>query len=131
MIKLYFGNVANFISTVLLAAFFVVFIKTIKSNQGDINWKRMSVFIFIFGIVLSATGGIKDTHAIKPAITFGTLNFPFILLCSLGVIATILGIIGIILKQDSNMHKGLFYTLSIIIITKTIVLEGIRIKGLF
>ena len=131
MFKLYFGNVANFISTCFLITFFIIFNKTIKNNPADVNWKRMSIIMLILGIVLSATGGIKDSMAIKPAITFGTMNIPFILLCGLGIVAIILGVIGLILKRASALQKKFFYLLSFIILTKVVILEGLRIIQLF
>lgn len=130
MLKLYFGNVANFISTCLLLTFFVIFIKVIKTNPADVDWKKMSVFMFAFGILLSATGGIKDTVSSNPAITFGTLNTPFILLCILGGLATILGIIALVIRRESALQRNLFYLLSFIIVVKTVILEGQRIKQL-
>lgn len=131
MFKLYFGSVANFISTCFLITFFIILIKTIKNNPADVNWKRMSTIMLILGIVLSATGGIKDSMAIKPAITFGTMNIPFILLCGLGIVAIILGVIGLILKRGSALQKKFFYLLSFIILTKVVILEGLRIIQLF
>lgn len=127
MFKLYFGSVANFISTCLLIIFLVIFVKTIKGNPVGMNYKRMNIIIFILGIVLSATGGIKDSVAIKPAIIFGTMNVPFILLCGLGVVAIILGVIALILKKDSTLQKNFFYLLSFIILAKVTILEGLRI----
>lgn len=131
MFKLYFGSVANFISTCFLITFFIIFIKTIKNNPADVNWKRMSITMLILGVVLSATGGIKDSMAIKPVITFGTMNILFILLCGLGIVAIILGVIGLILKRGSALQKSLFYLLSFIILTKVVILEGLRIIQLF
>lgn len=131
MFKLYFGSVANFISTCFLTIFFAIFIKTINSNPIDVNWGRMSTIMFILGIVLSATGGIKDSTAIKPAVEFGTMNIPFILLCSLGGVATILGVVSLILKRSSVLQQSLFYLLSFIILIKIIVLEGLRVMQLF
>ena len=43
MIKLFFGNVPSFLSTILFLVFVVFFIKTMKKTDGEKKWKKAAI----------------------------------------------------------------------------------------
>ena len=75
---------------------------------------------------MSALSGIKDSAADKAAVSFEQMNPSLAILCALGGIAFILGIIAIFCKKE-KVNKCIFYSLSFIIIAKTVLVEVLRI----
>ena len=70
--------------------------------------------------------GIKDSVADAMAVSFEQMNPPLAILCALGGIALLIGVVAAFCKKE-KINKGLFYALSMIIIVKTIIVEVLRI----
>ena len=130
MIKLYFGNVPSFLSTILFLVFVVFFIKTMKKTDGEKKWKKAAIITVLMGTAMSALSGIKDSVADTMAVSFEQMNPPLAILCALGGIALLIGVVAAFCKKE-KINKGLFYTLSFIIIAKTIIVEALRITAYF
>ena len=126
MIKLYFGNVPNILSTILFLIFVVFFIRTMKKMDGEKKWKKAAIITVVMGTAMSALSGIKDSCADTMAVSFEQMNLPLAILCVLGGMALLMGIVAIICKKE-KINKGIFFALSLIIIAKTIVVEVLRI----
>ena len=126
MIKLFFGNVPSFLSTILFLVFLVFFIKTMKKTDGEKKWKKAAIITVLMGTAMSALSGIKDSVADSMAVSFEQMNPPLAILCALGGIALLIGVVAAFCKKE-KINKGLFYTLSFIIIAKTIIVEVLRI----
>ena len=126
MIKLYFGNVPSILSTILFLFFVAFFIRTMKKNDGDRKWKKAAIITVLMGTAMSALSGIKDSVADTMAVSFEQMNTPLAILCALGGMAMIMGVVAAFCKKE-KINKGLFCTLSFIIIAKTIVVEVLRI----
>ncbi len=126
MIKLFFGNVPSFLSTILFLVFLVFFIKTMKKTDGEKKWKKAAIITVLMGTAMSALSGIKDSVADTMAVSFEQMNPPLAILCALGGIALLIGVVAAFCKKE-KINKGLFYTLSFIIIAKTIIVEVLRI----
>ena len=126
MIKLYFGNVPSFLSTILFLVFVVFFIKTLKKTDGEKKWKKAAIITVLMGTAMSALSGIKDSVADMMAVSFEQMNPPLAILCALGGIALLIGVVAAFCKKE-KINKGLFYALSMIIIVKTIIVEVLRI----
>lgn len=128
MIKLFFGNVPSFLSTILFLVFVVFFIKTMKKTDGEKKWKKAAIITVLMGTAMSALSGIKDSVADTMAVSFEQMNPPLAILCALGGIALLIGVVAAFSKKE-KINKGLFYTLSFIIIAKTIIVEALRITA--
>ena len=128
MIKLFFGNVPSFLSTILFLVFVVFFIKTMKKTDGEKKWKKAAIITVLMGTAMSALSGIKDSVADTMAVSFEQMNPPLAILCALGGIALLIGVVAAFCKKE-KINKGLFYTLSFIIIAKTIIVEALRITA--
>ena len=128
MIKLYFGNVPSVLSTILFLVFVVFFIKTLKKTDGEKKWKKAAIITVLMGTAMSALSGIKDSVADMMAVSFEQMNPPLAILCALGGIALLIGVVAAFCKNE-KINKGLFYTLSFIIIAKTIIVEALRITA--
>ena len=128
MIKLYFGNVPSILSTILFLVFVVFFIKTMKKTDGEKKWKKAAIITVLMGTAMSALSGIKDSVADTMAVSFEQMNPPLAILCALGGIALLIGVVAAFCKKE-KINKGLFYTLSFIIIAKTIIVEALRITA--
>ena len=126
MIKLYFGNVPSILSTILFLVFVVFFIRTMKKTDGDRKWKKASIITVLMGTAMSALSGIKDSVADAMAVSFEQMNPPLAILCALGGIALLIGVVAAFCKKE-KINKGLFYALSMIIIVKTFIVEVLRI----
>ena len=126
MIKLFFGNVPSFLSTILFLVFVVFFIKTMKKTDGEKKWKKAAIITVLMGTAMSALSGIKDSVADTMAVSFEQMNPPLVILCALGGIALLIGVVAAFCKKE-KINKGLFYALSMIIIVKTIIVEVLRI----
>ena len=115
MIKLYFGNVPNILSTLLFVFFIVFFVKMLKKPESDKKWKKAAILTVLMGTAMSALSGIKDTFADTMAVSFEQMNINLAILCILGVIAVILGVVAAICKKE-RFNKVVFFILSFIII---------------
>ena len=121
MFNLYFGNVPSILSTILFLVFVVFFIKVLKKTDGDRKWKKAAIITVLMGTAMSALSGLKDSAADTMTISFEQMNLPLAILCALGGMALLMGVMAVICKKE-KFNKGLFYALSFIIIAKTIVL---------
>lgn len=130
MFKLYFGNVPNILSTALFMVFVGYYIKTKKKPEGNKKWKKAAIMTVIMGMLMSALSGVKDSFADKAVVSFKQMNISLAILCGLGGMATLLGIIAGFCKKE-KINKGIFYILSFIIIAKTAVVETLRIVDYF
>ena len=130
MINLYFGNVPSILSTIMFLVFVVFFIRTMKKTDGDRKWKKAAIITVLMGTAMSALSGIKDSVADTMAVSFEQMNTPLAMLCALGGMALIMGVVAAFCKKE-KINKGLFYTLSFIIIAKTAVVEVLRIAAHF
>ncbi len=130
MINLYFGNIPNSLSTILFFIFGVHFVKTKRNPEGEKKWKKAALITMFIGLLMSALSGVKDSFADKEVVSFKQMNIPLMILCSLGGIATLFGIVAGLCKKES-INKVIFYILSIIIIAKTAVVETLRIVNYF
>ena len=82
------------------------------------------------GTAMSALSGIKDSFADKMAVSFEQMNLPLAILCVLGGMAWLIGGVTVFCKKE-KINRGLFYTLSLIITVKTIIVEVLRIACVF
>ena len=130
MFKLYFGNIPNALSTVLFLLFVGYFIKVHKKPDGNKKWKKAAIITVLAGTLMSALSGIKDSFADKMAVSFEQMNIPLAVLCGLGGMAVLLGIVAGFCKKE-KVNRAIFYVLSIIIIAKTAVVEALRIMDYF
>ena len=130
MFNLYFGNVPSILSTILFLVFVVFFIKRLKKTDGDRKWKKAAIITVLMGTAMSALSGLKDSVADPMAISFEQMNLPLAILCALGGMALLMGIVAVFCKKE-KFNKGLFYALSFMIIAKTIVVEVLRMKAFF
>ncbi len=128
MIKLFFGNVPSFLSIIMFLVFVVFFIKTMKKTDGEKRCKKAAIITVLLGTAMSALSGIKDSVADTMAVSFEQMNPPLAILCALGGIALLIGVVAAFCKKE-KINKGLFYTLSFIIIAKTIIVEALRITA--
>lgn len=128
MIKLYFGNVPSILSTILFLVFVVFFIKTLKKPEDGKKWKKAAIITVLMGTAMSALSGIKDSLSDTMAVSFEQMNPPLAILCALGGMALLIGVVAAFCKKE-KVNKGLFYSLSFIIIAKTIVVETLRITA--
>ena len=130
MLNLYFGSVPNILSTILFLVFVVFFIKTVKKPDGGRKWKKAAIITVLMGTAMSALSGLKDSVADPMAISFEQMNLPLAILCALGGMALLMGVVAVFCKKE-KFNKGLFYALSFIILAKTIVVEALRIAVYF
>ena len=126
MIKLYFGSVPCILSTILFLVFVVFFILTMKKPDSARKWKKAAIITVLMGTAMSAASGIKDTFGDVMAVSFGQMNPPLAILCALGGMAVLMGIVAAFCRKE-KINKVIFYSLSTIIIVKTIVVEVLRI----
>ena len=106
----------------------VFFIKTLKKTDGEKKWKKAAIITVLMGTAMSALSGIKNSVADTMAVSFEQMNPPLAILCALGGIALLIGVVAAFCKKE-KINKGLFYTLSFIIIAKTIIVEALRITA--
>ena len=74
------------------------------------------------GTAMSALSGIKDSVADTMAVSFEQMNIPLAILCALGGLALLIGVVSAICKKE-KINRVLFYVLSFIIIVKTSVFQ--------
>lgn len=103
---------------------------TVKKPEGNKKWKKAAIVTVLAGTLMSALSGIKDSAAETAAVSFKQMNFSLALLCCLGVMAILSGIISVFCKKEKN-NKVIFYILSFIILAKTILVETLRIVNYF
>ena len=126
MLNLYFGNVPSILSTILFLIFVVFFITTIKRSDKGRKWKKAAIITVVMGSAMSALSGIKDSCADTMAVSFEQMNLPLAILCILGGMAILMGIVAVFCKKE-KINKVLFYAMSFIIVAKTIVVEVLRV----
>lgn len=126
MLNLYFGNIPSIISTILFLVFVVFFIITVKKADGGRKWKKAAIITVVMGTAMSAFSGIKDSFGDSMAVSFEQMNLPLAILCILGGMAILVGIVAVFCKKE-KINKVLFYAMSFIIVAKTIVVEVLRI----
>ena len=126
MFSLYFGNVPNILSTILFLVFALFFIKTMKKPESEKKWKKAAIITVLMGTAMSALSGIKDSVADTMAVSFEQMNILLAILCALGGLALLIGVVSVICKKE-KINRVLFYVLSFIIIVKTSVVEVLRI----
>ena len=126
MFSLYFGNVPNILSTILFLVFALFFIKTMKKPESEKKWKKAAIITVLMGTAMSALSGIKDSVADTMAVSFEQMNIPLAILCALGGLALLIGVVSAICKKE-KINRVLFYVLSFIIIVKTSAVEVLRI----
>ena len=93
-----------------------------------ITRKKPALITVLMGTAMSALSGIKDSLSATMAVSFEEMNLPLAILCALGGIALLMGVVAVICKKD-KINKGIFYALSMIIIVKTIIVEVLRIAS--
>ena len=130
MLNLYFGNMPSILSTILFLVFVVFVIITLKKTDGGKKWKKAAITTVLMGIGMSALSGIKDSAADTMAVSFEQMNAPLAILCALGGLALLIGVAAVVLKNE-KINKFLFYTLSLIIVAKTVIVEALRIANYF
>lgn len=125
MLKLYFSNISSIISSVLIVVFAVLLgMATARRNSVD-NWGALVLCLFFMGLMMSIVSGTKDKVGTLTAL-FPINNWAFIVLSILGALAFIVEIIMIFIRKQDFWQFG-FYMLSVIILIKIIIVEGIRI----
>ena len=127
MIDLYFGNIPNILSTILFLFFVVFFIKILKKPDDGKKFKKAAIITVMMGTGMSALSGIKDSVADTMAVSFEQMNVVLAILCALGLAAVLLGIVSFFCRKE-KINRVIFYSLSSIILIKTVVVEVLRIK---
>ena len=130
MLKLYFGSVPGILSTILFLVFVVFFIITIKKPEDGKKWKKAAIITVLIGTAMSAFSGIKDSISDSMAVSFEQMNPPLAILCALGGMAVLSGVLAAFCKNE-KINKIIFFILSFIIISKTIIVEALRIANYF
>ena len=130
MLNLYFGNVPSALSTILFLVFVVFVIITMKRPDSRRKWKIAAIITVLMGIGMSALSGIKDSMGDMMAVSFEQMNAPLAVLCTLGGLALLIGIVAAFCRKE-KINKILFYSLSLIIVAKTIIVEVLRIASFF
>lgn len=127
MLKLFFGGVTNTISSVsiLVIAGYMVYI--LKNREAYEHWGVALLIFLIFGTFMSAMSGTRD--GIGTPGGFPTQGKLFISLCLLGGAGFLTGLIALITKftKITGFFKYGCYILMLIIVVKTILVEGNRI----
>lgn len=127
MLGLYLGSTVRIISTVLIigAFFFITYI--LKNRKEYRYWGRTFLILFIMGLFMSIISGTRDE--IGTVGGFPTQGILFIILCALGILGFVLGLIALLSKLSKTnavFHYG-SYLLILIIIIKTVLVETTRI----
>ena len=130
MLKLFFGSVPSILSTILFLVFVVFFIITMKKPEDGKKWKKAAIITVLMGTAMSALSGIKDTFSDSMAVSFEQMNPPLAILCALGGMAILSGIWAVFCKNE-KINRVIFFILSLIIISKTIIVEVLRIANFF
>lgn len=129
MINLYFGNIVNTISTTLILLFVLFFgLVTAKFNIIT-HWGILVLGMLLFGLSMSIMSGFKDGMG-TAAQLIKNGHWSMTLLCILGGLAFLIGIVAIFIRNQ-NFWKFSFYTLSFIVIIKTLLTESIRLLSYF
>lgn len=126
MLKLYFGNIPTILSTVTIIGFGLFFKDVITKDVNLVDWKKVALLLLLLGFIMSAMGGAKDYSGGEPAIEFVPTNMIMIALSVLGVLAILLGVVSLFVRNES-FYRFTFYGLSSIIIIKVLIVEFTRI----
>ena len=108
MIKLYFGSVPSILSTILFIVFVVFFIKTMKKPEDGKKWKKAAIITVLMGTAMSAFSGIKDSISDSMAVSFEQMNPPLAILCALGGMAVLSGVLAAFCKNE-KINKIIFF----------------------
>ena len=73
---------------------------------------------------------LKDSMGDMMVVSFEQMNAPLAVLCTLGGLALLIGIVAAFCRKE-KINKILFYSLSLIIVAKTIIVEVLRIASYF
>lgn len=127
MLGLYFSSLTHIISTALIVGVICFGFYILKNHKGHKHWERTFFILFVTGLLMSIASGTRDAIGIPGGFpTNGTL---FIVLCALGVLGFIVGLIALLSKLGKTnivFHYGSYILIAIIII-KTILVESTRI----
>lgn len=129
MIKLFFGNTASIISTVLMAVFALFFGLVLQRRTVIIHWGILVLFLFVLGLCMSVISGIKDKTG-TPLTLIPAGHWVMTALCILGGLSFLTGMAALFIRKQSFWQIG-FFTLSAIIIIKIILTESFRITDYF
>jgi hypothetical protein len=125
MLKLYFGSTFSILSTALLAVFVAFFWVTIN-RQGTIsNWGVQVLLMMILGVTMSFSSGMRDGMG-SPASVIPTNHWAMTVLCVLGGLAFLIGIVTLFVRKQDFWQIG-FFLISFIIIAKVLLTEGFRL----
>lgn len=127
MLGLYFGSLAHIISTVLIVGSICFSIYIVKNGKVHKHWGRTFFILFVIGLLMSIFSGTRD--AIGTPGGFPTNGALFVILCALGILGFIIGLIALLSKlgKTNTVFRYGSYILIVIIIIKTVLVESIRI----
>lgn len=131
MFDLYFSSVTHIISTCLIVCAAAIIIYVLRNLKDYNYWGRTFIILFFLGLLMSMMSGTRD--AIGTEGGFPTQGTLFIVLCGLGVLGFIIGVAALIsniFHTNVIFHYGSFI-LMLIVIIKTVLVEGQRIMTLF
>ena len=74
------------------------FIITRKKPEDGKKWKKAALITVLMGTAMSALSGIKDSFGDTMAISFEKMNPPLAILCALGGVALLIGVVAAICK---------------------------------
>lgn len=129
MLKLYFGNVTSIISTILFIVFGVIFCQVMARRNIITKWGLLVLLLFFLGLFMSFMSGMKDQVG-GPASIIPANHWMMMVLCILGGIAMLIGIITLFIRRQAFWQIS-FYILSFLIIGKTLLTEGYRLVDYF
>lgn len=136
--RLYFGNFVTTVSTLMIFLTIVFIMHSVIKRDTIQHWGRRTAFLGLFGLVLCCFVATRDSYdksvqaCFDAAITAGVFSF--------GSIQSILGCIGgaiiafscfsSIFVKNQKYRKIMFFTLSITMLVKVLVIEMSRLGGL-
>ena len=127
MLSLYFGSASAIISTIQIIVFAVVLALAIRNNSRIQHWGRMTAFLLLFGISMSALSGMKDAVG-TPEGLFPVGGFVFIAASVLGSIGVLVGLVTLFVRRQ-RFWQVAFYATAGIIILKVLLVEVARITA--
>ena len=125
--KLYFGSNLRRISTLLILVFFASFTYFSQTQTDTTRWGFPVFLMFALGLSMSIVSGFRDGMG-KPASLIPVKHKVMTLLCLLGGVAFLVGIIALFYHRQDFL-KLCFYTLSGIILVKVLITESFRIQN--
>ncbi len=126
--KLYFSNLSNIISTVLILGFGVFFC-IVYAKRGNIShWGLLVACLFFLGLLMSIMSGMKDNISTATAL-IPAGSWLMTVLSVLGALGFVIAIAALIFRKQ-NVWQFEFYLLSAVILLKTVMVELYRILQL-